>query len=253
MTNPRGTLTLFNRETKRFMKVYLQTVFAPVFSNVLYFTIFGIAFSKMEVAPGLGYLQFLVPGLIAMGIINNAFQNPASSLIQMKYQGLIHNLLTIPLSRAEILLAFVSSAVLRGFIVGAATLITSMFFVDVPFHSIPLIIISALLISLFFAFLGVLVGVWANEFDQNAFIQNFVLTPLVFLGGVFYAIDRLPEWAQVVSHFNPMVYMIDLLRYSFTSVGSYSLSTNLTVVGVSVAVLGAVTYLVLKSGWRIQN
>lgn len=254
MSNKLGTLTLFKRETNRFMKVYLQTLFAPVFSNLLYFAIFGLSLYKaVPDVNGITYLQFLVPGLIAMGIINNAFQNPSSSLIIMKYQGLIQNLLTIPLKRSEIMLAFVFSAVLRGLLVGFMTYLTAIIFVELPYHSFLIITLAALIIALFFSFLGLLVGIWAKEFDRNAFVQNFVLTPLTFLGGVFYSLDRLPQIAQNISMANPIVYLIDLLRYGFTGVHSYPIGISFAVSITITAILGAITYLVLKSGWRLEN
>ena len=252
--NPRGTWTLFTRETKRFLKVYMQTIFAPVISNLLYLAIFGLSLHKaLPDIGGITYLQFLVPGLITMGIINNAYQNPSSSLIIMKYQGLINDLMTVPLKKFEILLAFVSSAVIRGFIVGTMTFVTAIFFVDFSYHSVPIILLSALLIALFFAFLGVIVGIWANEFDKTAFIQNFVLQPLIFLGGVFYSLKSLPETFQFISKFNPMSYMINLIRYGFTGVAELSISFSFIVVGSVTAFTGLLAYLLLKSGWRLQK
>jgi ABC-2 type transport system permease protein len=252
--NPRGTLTLFTRETKRFLKVYLQTIFAPVVSNLLYFAIFGLSLHRaIPDIQGISYLQFLVPGLITMGIINNAYQNPSSSLIIMKYQGLISDLMTVPLKRFEILLAFVSSAVIRGFIVGTMTFLTAIFFVDFTYAAVGVIFASAFLIALFFAFIGVIVGIWANEFDKTAFIQNFVLQPLIFLGGVFYSLNSLPEVAQTISKFNPISYMINLIRYGFTGVAEISIGLSFAVVGSATLILGLTAYLLLRSGWRLQK
>jgi len=254
MNNPRGTFTLFKRETRRFMKVYMQTIFAPVTSNLLYFAIFGVSLHRaMPEIQGVTYLQFLVPGLIVMGLINSAYQNPSSSLIIMKYQGLIDDLMTIPLKRIEILVAFMSSAVLRAFIVGFMTYITSVFFVDMPYASIPTIFLSALLISLFFGFLGMFVGIWANEFDKAAFIQNFIMQPMIFLGGVFYSISTLPEYMQKFSELNPIVYMVNIMRYGFTGIADQSLILSFSVITAATITMGLITYTALHKGWKLQK
>jgi ABC-2 type transport system permease protein len=253
-SNPYGTWTFFRRETHRFLKVWTQTVVAPVISNLLYFAIFGLSLHRaIPDIQGITYLQFLVPGLIVMGLINNAFQNPSSSIIIMKYQGLINDILSIPLRRIELLIAFTGSAVIRGLIVGFMTYLTAIFFVDFTYASVPIIIASSVLICFFFAFLGIIVGIWANEFDKTAFVQNFVMLPLIFLGGVFYSIDGLPEIAQKVSAFNPIVYMINLLRYGFTGVLEYPIDLSFLIIGGTTAILGIVSYLILRTGWRLQN
>lgn len=254
MANPFGTWTMFKRETRRFMKVYTQTLLAPVVNNLLYFAIFGLSLHRaIPDIQGISYLQFLVPGLIIMGFINNAYQNPSSSIIIMKYQGLVRDLMTVPIGRGEIMLAFVSSAVLRALIVGAMTLITSLFFVSFPYTSIGIIILTALITSLFFAFIGLFVGIWADDFDRTAFIQNFVLMPMIFLGGVFYPISTLPQIAQTVSAFNPIVHMINLLRYGFTGMAEFPITQSLAITSSLTLAMGIVTYLVLRSGWKLQN
>lgn len=254
MSNPLGTYTLFKRESRRFLKVYLQTILSPVISNILYLAIFGLSLHRaIPNIGGISYLQFLAPGLIIMGIINNAFQNPSSSLIISKYQGLIADLLTIPLKRSEIFIAFTASAVLRSIIVGLATWLTIIFFVPLPYTSIITIILCSLLVSAFFSFLGIFVGIWAKEFDQIAIMQNFVLMPLIFLGGVFYNIGSLPQTAQIITKFNPLVYMIDLLRYGFTGVHYFSITLNYSIVIAATAIIGLATYYLLKTGWRLQN
>lgn len=254
MNNPYGTWTFFKRETKRFLKVWLQTILAPVVSNLLYFAIFGISLHRtITDIDGIGYLEFLVPGLIIMGIINNAYQNPSSSLIIMKYQGLIGDLMTIPISRFEILLAIISSAVLRAFIIGFMTFLTAIFFVDFSYVSVPIIFATFFLVSLFFSFLGMIVGIWGEVFDQSAFIQNFILLPLIFLGGVFYPISQLDGILKTLSSFNPIVYMINLLRYGFTGLQEFPVNLSLGVLTISTLALGIFTYYLLRSGWKLQN
>lgn len=254
MTNPRGTWTLFKRETMRFLKVYMQTIFAPVVNNLLYFAVFGLSLHKaIPSIQGISYLQFMVPGLIVMGLINNAYQNPSSSIILMKYQGLIGDLMSIPLKRIEIFSAFIASALLRSFIVGGITFLTAIFFVDFPYTSIPIILISAFLISLFFSFLGLFVGIWAKEFDNQAFLQNFIIMPLTFLGGVFYPITSLPGIFATISRFNPIVHMINLLRYGFTGIEEIPINLSLLILAGGAIILGSITYFTLHKGWKLQN
>jgi ABC-2 type transport system permease protein len=254
MSNPVGTLTLFKRETFRFLKVWQQTLLAPVISNLLYFAIFGLSLrSSMESFDGVPYLAFLAPGLIIMGIINNSFANPSSSIIIMKYQGLISDLMIVPLKRIELLLAFISSAVLRGLLVGTMTYLTAIFFVDFTYNSIPIILLSSILVALFFSFLGLMIGIWAEEFDRTAFVQNFVLLPLIFLGGVFYPVSTLPGVFAKISAFNPIVHMINLLRYGFTGMLEYPISVSLSVVGVGTIFAGFLAYYLLRIGYKLQN
>lgn len=254
MANAYGTWTFFKRETKRFMKVWMQTIMAPVINNLLYFAIFGLSIGRAvtEVA-GIPYLEFLVPGLIMMGIINNAYQNPSSSIIIMKYQGLITDILMIPLKRFELLLAYVSSAVLRALIIGFMTYLTAIFFVDFTYASIPIIFISVFLVSLFFSFVGVFVGIWATDFDKVAFIMNFIMMPLIFLGGVFYPVSNLSGAFRTLSTFNPIVYMINALRYGFTGVQEFPIGNSLIILSIATVVAGSIVYWLLRKGWRLQN
>lgn len=254
MNNIFGTWTLFQRESRRFLKVWLQTIVSPVISNLLFLTIFGLSLSKAaQVFEGLPYLTFIAPGLILMGIINNTFQNPSSSIMIMKYQGIINDLLTVPLKKSELLLAFTASAVLRGLLVGLITFLTTTFFVDFPFTSIFFIFFSTFAISVLFAFLGIIVGIWAYDFDQFAFIQNFLLMPLIFLGGIFYPVSTLSGIFAKISGLNPIVYMIDALRYGFTGIHEFPLLLDFTVTSVLTLIAGLCAYLILKSGWKLQT
>lgn len=254
MANRIGALTLFKRETKRFLKVYTQTLLSPVISNLLYLAIFGLSLrSSVQVSGGVSYLQFLIPGLVIMGIINNSFQNTSSSIVIMRYQGLLSDLMRIPLTKMEILCAMISSAVLRGLIVGSITLLTGLFFVSFGDYS-PLIVLStSILVAFFFSFLGMITGIWATEFDKIAFFTNFVLTPLIFLGGVFYPISSLPEPFRSISAANPLVYMIDLLRYGFTGYHDFPIAVSFSVIIVAVIAAGSFAYYLLKIGYRLQD
>ncbi len=254
MANHYGTLTLFKRETMRFLKVYMQTIFAPVVNNLLYFAVFGLSLHRaIPDIQGITYLQFMVPGLVIMGLVNNAYQNPSSSIIIMKYQGIVSDLMSIPLKRYEIFIAFIASAVIRSFIVGGVTLITSLFFVSFPYTSILIILISSLLVALFFSFLGLFVGIWAKEFDNQAFIQTFIIMPLTFLGGVFYPITSLPGTIATVAKFDPIVHMINLLRYGFTGIQEIPISLSLIVLTSLTVSMGIISYIALRTGWKLQN
>lgn len=245
---------MFQRENRRFMKVWLQTLLAPVINNLLYFTVFGIALhGSITNVQGATYLQFLVPGLITMGIINNAYQNPSSSIIMMKYQGLISDLMTLPLKKSEILLSFTASGVLRALTVGLVTFVTAIFFVDFSFYSIPMILFSAIMIALFFSFFGFFMGIWADEFDRQAAFQNFILMPLTFLGGVFYPITQLPEMVQKISHLNPIFHMINLCRYGFTGIVEFPIIYSAIILTSLTFAIAAICFFTLRSGWKLQN
>ncbi len=254
MNNPIGTFTLFQRESRRFLKVYLQTIFSPVIGNLLYLAIFTLSLNRaIPNVEGISYLQFLVPGLIIMGIVNNCFQNSSSSIIISKYQGIISDLLIIPLKKYEILIAYITSSMLRGIIVGIVTLITASFFVTLPYHSIPIVLFSTIVVSAYFSFLGLIIGIWAKGFDNVAFIQTFILTPMIFLGGVFYPIQNLPSIFRTISSFNPIVYMIDLLRYGFTGVNAFPVLQSIAINMIGLIIFAAISYKILKSGWHLQS
>jgi len=249
-----GIWTLFKRETNRFLKVYMQTVLSPVISNLLFLTVFGLSLHRSTAqVEGVSYLQFLVPGLIIMGISNNAFQNTSSSIIISKYRGLIQNLMMIPLKKGSILVAFIASAVARGSIVGIATWVSTLFFVDLPYTSVPVIIGSSILVALLFGFMGFITGIWAKEFDNIAFIQNFIITPMVFLGGVFYPLAILPEPFRTISFFNPIVYMVDLIRYGFIGVSHFPLYVGFSIVLGLLVITGGISYWIIKTGWKLQT
>lgn len=250
-----GAYTLFKKEVNRFKKVWVQTVVSPLVSNLLFLAIFGLSLhrSMPELEGGITYLQFLVPGLVIMGMMNNAFQNSSSSIIIAKYNDTISDLLTIPLRPIEIQYAYTLAATVRGLIVGVVTYLSTLPFVQVPLKNLPLIIFSAVIINIAFGLLGLMVGIWSKEFDKIAAIQNFLLTPLIYLGGVFYSISILPETFQKVSSLNPFAYMIDLLRAAFIGTSTFPVQNSLIFVLGTVVVLHLITGWMLRTGYRIQN
>ncbi len=252
--NTLGLYTLFYKEVLRFGKVLLQTLIAPVITALLYLLVFAqVLEGRMEVFDGVSYTAFLVPGLMMMSVIQNAFANSSSSLIQSKVTGNLVFILLAPLSHLEFFLAFVLASVVRGLIVGLGVFAVAVFFVPIPFHSIGLLLLFGFLASAVLGTLGMIAGVWAEKFDQLAGFQNFIILPLSFLSGVFYSIHSLPDFWQVLSRFNPFFYMIDGFRYGFFGVSDVSPLFSLSVVGISLLILTGVTLLMLKAGYKLRD
>ena len=252
--NLRGLGTLFYKEVLRFYKVWLQTLLAPVVTSLLYLLVFSHVLSKhVQVFPGVKYTAFLIPGLMMMSIIQNAFANSSSSLIQSKVSGNIIFVLLTPVSYLEFFLAFVLAAVVRGISVGIGVGLVAVFFVGVPVHHFATLIIFALLNSAVLGSLGVIAGLWAEKFDQIAGFQNFVILPMSFLSGVFYSIHSLPPFWQDVSHYNPFFYMIDGFRYGFFGASDVEPLLSFAVV-ISVLVgLTLISLGLLKSGYKLRQ
>ncbi len=249
-----GFKTLLQKEILRFRKVLLQTIVAPMVTTLLYLMVFSQALgSHTLVYDRVDYTTFLVPGLIMMSLIQNAFANSSSSLIQSKVTGNIVFVLLAPLSYLEFYAAFVLAALLRGLLVGLGVCLVALPFSDLTVHSLPWIVGFALLGGSILATLGVIAGIWAEKFDQLAGFQNFVVMPLTFLSGVFYSIHSLPPFWQVLSHFNPLFYMIDGFRYGFFGVSDVSPGISLLVVAVFFCVLVVLTLALLRSGYRLRH
>ena len=230
----RGIWTLFKKELLRFWRVAFQTIAAPVLTALLYLLIFShVLQSHVQVYPGVGYTAFLIPGLIMMSLLQNAFANSSSSLIQSKVMGNIVFLLLTPLSHFEFFLAFLGASIIRGLGAGFSIFIGAIFFIDLPISNIWLILAFALLGSALLGAFGIIAGIWAEKFDQMAAFQNFVIMPLSFLSGVFYSIHSLPPFWQQVSHLNPFFYMIDGFRYGFFGKSDIAPEISLSVVGLS--------------------
>jgi ABC-2 type transport system permease protein len=253
-----GLQTLLEKEVRRFLKVSFQTIVAPVISTLLFLLVFMQALGGRADVGGVPYVEFLAPGLVMMAILTNAFANSSSSIIIGKVQGSIVDVLMPPLSASELTVAFVIGAAARGLLVGAVTAATSALFmagssspmqIEHPFA----IIFFATLASMMFGFLGIIGGVWADKFDQLAAVTNFVITPLTFLSGTFYAIRALPEPFLTFSHFNPVFYLIDGFRYGFTGAAEAPLWLGAAVSLGITAALGAWSYLLLKSGYKLKS
>ena len=257
-----GWRALFYKEVLRFWKVGFQTVAAPVLTAVLYLLIFGHVLEEhVTVYNGIGYTAFLIPGLVMMSVLQNAFANSSSSMVQSKIMGNLVFLLLTPLSHWSWFFAYTLSAVVRGMAVGMGVLLATALFVwqssVLNFSLVP----QEPLWAMVFAFsgaallgaLGLIAGLWAEKFDQMAAFQNFIIMPMTFLSGVFYSIHSLPDFWQRVSHLNPFFYMIDGFRYGFFGQSDVSPWLSLGVVWVSLAVVSAVAVHLLRIGFKIRG
>ena len=249
-----GWQTLLYKEVLRFWKVGFQTVAAPVMTALLYLLIFGhVLEDHVKVYDSVGYTSFLVPGLVMMSVLQNAFANSSSSLIQSKIMGSLVFVLLTPLSHWSWFLAYVGSSVVRGLAVGAGVLLVTVFFTPLSFAWPLWIFTFALLGAALLGTLGVLAGLWAEKFDQMAAFQNFVILPMTFLSGVFYSIHSLPAFWQKVSHLNPFFYMIDGFRYGFFGVSDTSPWLSLAIVATALLVTGAIAVNLLRIGYKIRG
>jgi ABC-2 type transport system permease protein len=236
------------------MKIKRQTVGAPLLETFLYISVFGAALgSRIDQLHGIDYVVFVIPGLIMMAWSTNAFSNNSSSILQQKFQRSIDDQLSSPASPMELLLAFSLGGFLRGMAVAVLTFTAASILVDLPVEHVIVLIPALFLVGFFFSQLGVLVGVRAEQFDDVSFAQTFVLTPLIFLGGVFYSASLLPEPWQTLTHFNPVYYMINLVRYGFLGYSETSIALSLGLLFVAAAALFAVNHRLFARGYRLRT
>ena len=249
-----GTRTLLYKEVLRFWKVSFQTVAAPVLTAILYLLIFGhVLGGRVTVFGSVGYTSFLIPGLVMMSVLQNAFANSSSSLIQSKITGNLVFLLVTPLSHWAWFLAYVGASVVRGVAVGTGVLLVTIWFAPLhvanPFWILFFTIAGAALMGA----LGLVAGLWAEKFDQIAAFQNFIIMPMTFLSGVFYSVNSLPPVWHDVSHLNPFFYMIDGFRHGFFGVSDVSPWISLAVVGTSFVAVSAIALALLRSGYKLRH
>ncbi|WP_409993842.1 ABC transporter permease [Roseateles koreensis] len=250
----RGSRTLFNKEVLRFWKVSFQTVGAPILTSVLYLLVFGHALENhVKVYGTVGYTSFLIPGLVMMSVLQNAFANSSSSLIQSKITGNLVFLLVTPLSHWAWFVAYVGAAVVRGLVVGVGVLAVTAWFAPPGLASIAWVLAFALLGSALMGTLGLIAGLWAEKFDQLAAFQNFIIMPMTFLSGVFYSVHSLPPLWLAVSHLNPFFYMIDGFRHGFFGVSDASPWLSLAVVGGAFVGVAALALELLRRGYKIRS
>jgi len=246
-------LTLVRREVNRFLKIKRQTVGAPLLETFLYITVFGAALgSRIDKLHGVDYVVFIIPGLIMMAWSMNAFSNNSSSILQQKFQRSIDDQLSSPASPTELLLALSLGGFLRGMTVAILTFTAASVLVDVPVDHALVLIPALLLVGFFFAQLGVLIGVRAEQFDDVSFAQTFVLQPLIFMGGVFYSATLLPEPFETLTHFNPVYYMIGLVRYGFIGYEETNIGLSLAFLGAATLALFLLNHRLFARGWKLR-
>jgi ABC-2 type transport system permease protein len=249
-----GTRTLLYKEVLRFWKVSFQTVAAPVLTAVLYLLIFGHALEDhVKVYGTVSYTAFLIPGLVMMSVLQNAFANSSSSLIQSKITGNLVFLLVTPLSHWAWFLAYVGAAIVRGLAVGLGVLLVTLWFAPLTVAQPLWILVFAIAGAALMGALGLVAGLWAEKFDQIAAFQNFIVMPMTFLSGVFYSVHSLPPLWLKVSHLNPFFYMIDGFRHGFFGISDVSPWTSLAVVGGSLAVVCGLCLHLLRIGYKIRH
>ena len=247
-----GFLTLFRKELLRFWKVSFQTVAAPVLTALLYLLIFSHVLDEHVQVHGVAYGAFLVPGLVMMQVLQNAFANSSSSLIQSKVTGSIVFVLLPPISYGAFFAAYVGAALCRGLVVGLGVLLATCWLVPLQVEAPGWILAFAILGGGILGALGVIAGIWADKFDQLAAFQNFLIMPLTMLSGVFYSIHSLPAFWQQVSRYNPVFYMIDGFRYGFFGVSDVPPAISLAVVAAAFTLLTLLTLALLKRGWKLR-
>jgi ABC-2 type transport system permease protein len=249
-----GWQTLFYKEVLRFWKVGFQTVGAPILTAVMYMLIFGhVLQDQVKVYGTVSYTAFLVPGLVMMSVLQNAFANSSSSLIQSKIMGSLVFVLLTPLSHWAWFCAYVGSSIVRGLAVGLGVFLVTVYFGRPGFVAPLWIIVFALLGAGLLGALGLIAGLWSEKFDQMAVFQNFVIMPMTFLSGVFYSIHSLPPFWQTVSHLNPFFYMIDGFRYGFFGVSDVSPWLSLAIVGTAWLVVSGIAVNLLRIGYKIRH
>jgi ABC-2 type transport system permease protein len=249
-----GAGTLFRKEVLRFWKVSVQTIAAPVLTAVLYLLIFGhVLEDHVEAFPGVGYTSFLIPGLVMMSVLQNAFANSSSSLIQSKITGNLVFLLVAPLSHWAWFFAYLGAALVRGLAVGLGVLLVTVWFAPPAFVAPFWILAFAVLGAGIMAGLGLVAGLWAEKFDQIAAFQNFIVMPMTFLSGVFYSVHSLPSFWLAASHLNPFFYVIDGFRFGFFGQSDVSPWISLAVVGSAFAAVSVWALILLKSGYKLRH
>ncbi|MDE3272638.1 ABC transporter permease [Pseudoalteromonas sp. G4] len=246
--------TIWIKECIRFTRIWVQTLVPPAITMSLYFVIFGnLIGSRIGDMGGFNYMEFIVPGLIMMSVITNSYSNVASSFYSTKFQKSIEELLVSPVPTYIIVLGYMGGGMARGLCVGIIVTILSLFFVDIQIHNVAVIFATVLLTAAVFALGGLINAVYANSFDDISIIPTFVLTPLTYLGGVFYSITLLPDFWQGVSQFNPIIYMVNAFRYGFLGVSDVDITTAFAVIIGFISALFAVAYRLIDKGVGIRH
>lgn len=246
--------TLLKKEVLRFLSVSAQTIIAPIISASLYLLVFGVSLgAKIELFPHISYVQFVVPGLILMGVVNNSFANTSSSIFFSRYIGNIVDLLVTPITPPQLIMAFTLAAIIRGMIVGGAVLVVSFFFTSMPWANPAAAFTLLFLSSFLFAQFGIIAAIYSNTFDNISMYTNFLIMPLIYTGGLFYPVSHLPPIWQTISHLNPLTYLIDGFRQSILGVSDTALWLDFSVAAGLSAIFFAWAWTLIKTGHKIRN
>ncbi|MBA6415178.1 ABC transporter permease [Colwellia sp. 6M3] len=246
--------SIMHKEIHRFMRIWVQTLVPPAITISLYFVIFGsLIGSRIGQMGGFDYMSFIVPGLIMMSVITNSYSNVASSFFSAKWQRNVEEMLVAPVPNWVIVAGYVGGGMARGMLVGGIVTLVSMFFVDIQIHNIWVIIVTVALTSATFALGGLINAIFAGSFDDISIIPTFILTPLTYLGGVFYSISLLPEFWQGVSQINPIVYMVNAFRYGFLGISDVSLTLSFAVLGVFIVSLYTIAMVLITKGIGLRS
>tara|TARA_R110002126_G_scaffold119373_4_gene260213 strand:+ start:1692 stop:2462 length:771 start_codon:yes stop_codon:yes gene_type:complete len=246
--------SILTKETNRFLRIWIQTLVPPAITMSLYFVIFGsLIGSRIGDMGGFNYMEFIVPGLIMMAVITNSYANVASSFFSAKFQRNVEELLVAPVPNYLIVLGYVGGGMARGILVGIIVTILSLFFVDIHLHNLAIIIVTVILTSMLFSLGGLINAIYAKTFDDISIIPTFVLTPLTYLGGVFYSLTMLPGFWQNVAALNPIVYMVNAFRYGFLGVSDVSLVLALAVVVGFITVLFSIALYLINKGIGLRS
>ncbi|WP_261815920.1 ABC transporter permease [Vibrio gallicus] len=246
--------SLLSKEIHRFMRIWVQTLVPPAITMTLYFVIFGsLIGSRIGQMGGFTYMEYIVPGLIMMSVITNSYSNVASSFFSSKFQKNIEELLVAPIPTYVIIAGYVMGGVVRGLLVGTIVTIVSLLFVDLHVHHWGIIIGTVVMTSIVFSLGGLINAVFAGSFDDISIIPTFILTPLTYLGGVFYSISLLPEFWQHISKINPIVYMVNAFRYGFLGVSDVNIVSSFTVLTVFVVLLFSLAYYLVDRGIGLRS
>ena len=246
--------SLFKKEVYRFFKVGIQTIIGPAISSLLFLAVFNLALGRsVETINGVTFSNFIAPGLIMMTILQNSFANSASSIGQAKFQGNIVDVLMAPLGDLDLTLGYIGGSIARGLICGIVTALGISFFISIEIYSITALIFYSIMGGLMMGSLGTMVGIWADKWDQQQGITNFIVLPLTFLSGTFYSVSRLPEFWQSFSKFNPFFYNIDGFRYAFIGKSDSSLITGSLSLIIINLILFFLCYLMFRSGYKLKS
>lgn len=250
----RAFATFISREVHRFFRVWIQTLVSPWINALLYILIFGVIVgSRIDLIVGVSYIDFVLPGIVMLNLIASSFLQTSSSLYFQRFARHIEEVLVSPLSNLEIVLGFISAGVIRGMIVGVGVYVIAIFFSAATLAHFGLFLFYSISVAIIFSFLGLLIGLWSDNFEQLALLNTFVITPLTFLGGVFNSITMLPEKAQVIVQFNPFFYFVDGLRYSMIGVSEANQLVGIVLILGLILVFGIWTWYLFSVGWKIRT